>query len=575
LNDASTNSPASPQWLARLAPWLIVLVAAGYYGSYIGFWFNPHDEGGTAVLTAMRLLAGDAPIRDVALGYNVGWFWPIVALFKITGVNFLVLRGYFFALSTLTALLGWTLVRRLTRNEWLALGVGLGLVLFPGSQFKNYNPLLCVANMLCIVNAALGAGVSVAAFWRRLAWGGLVLGLTLLTRIDLGYLFGLLWCGLFALRLCEARLPFSRRLVDVMVAAAILTAGVVVTHAPVWLVAKSGGYEKEFVGQYRVWVTYLGGEARAIAGSHKEASRTTQAALKAVEPADRTTLPRIDFATARSFENPDKSVLFFLTYFPMLIYALLLGWAACRVLAAIFQRTFTAESAAPLALLALIGSMASFPQFFFFRPDRPHLSEFMPGYIVATTCALVLLGGRARWFIGGLLAVQLSLFGWYALGHYSGGTIAARWDIKKNKRQLFTGANGVKVWVHKEKDYPVLEGVRRAVVEHSRPGDWLVCYPYQPGYNVMTDRLTYEHDLYQDNATTSPGWSRQTIARLQKKNPAVVVIDDRAINRVESSRFSLWAKPVHEYLRANYQLCATFDAIEVFARDASPAPEKP
>jgi hypothetical protein len=84
---------------------LIVMAALVYYGSYLQFWFNPHDEGGTAALTAQRLLAGEAPMRDVELGgYNVMWFWPIVALFKVCGINFLLMRAYFFALSTLAAL---------------------------------------------------------------------------------------------------------------------------------------------------------------------------------------------------------------------------------------------------------------------------------------------------------------------------------------------------------------------------------------------------------------------------------------------------------------------------------------
>lgn len=569
MNDAPNSPTALARWLPLAAPVLIVVAALCYYGSYLQFWFNPHDEGGTAVFTAMRLLAGEAPIRDVELGYNVGWFLPVVALFKVTGVNFLVMRAYFFALSTITALLGWTLVRRLTRNDWLALGVGLALVAFPGSQFKNYNPLLCVLNMLCIANAALGAGQSEVALWRRLAWGGLALGLTLLVRIDLGYLFAMLWVGFLVLRLCEARLSFGQRLANVAVAAAILIAGVVTMHTPAWFAAKSGGYEKEFTSQYTVWVDYISSQARAVAGV-KTPPAPAKATVSPAQKVDRTTLPRMTWAAAGN--ALDKKVLVFLTYLPPLIYALLLVWAACRVIASIVRRTFRLDDSATLTLLVLIGSLAAFPQFFFFRPDRPHLSEFMPGYIVATTCAVALLAGSARWIVGGLLAAQLALFGWYALDHYSAGTIAARWDIKKNKRQLFTGANGVRVWVHKDKDYPELEGVRRAVVEHSKPGEWLVCYPYQPGYNVMTDRPTYERDLYQDNATVPRGWSRQAIARIEEKKPAVVVIDNRAINKVEASRFSVWAAPVYEHLRTHYQACAKFDTIEVFARDAAPNP---
>lgn len=559
MNQAALNSTALTRWLPRVAPLLLVVAALCYYGSYIGFWFNPHDEGGTAAFTAMRLLAGEAPIRDVELGYNVGWYFPIVALFKMTGVNFLVMRGYFFALSTITALLGWLLVRRLTRNEWLALAVGLVLVFFPGSQFKNYNPLLVVANMLCIANAALAAGQTERRFRWSVVAGGLVLGLTLLTRIDLGFLFTLLWIGFLVLRLCEVGIPFARRAGAALVAAAILVAGVVATHTPAWLAAKSGGYAKEFTAQYGMWADYLGSQARTVTGTKAPA-----AAAASTAKVDRTTLPRMTWSAAGT--APDKRVLVFLTYLPPLAYVLLFAWLALRLAPAVMKGAFTIDDPASLALLLLIGSLAAFPQFFFFRPDRPHLSEFMPGYIVATVSAVALFSGRARWFIAALLAVQFGLYGWYALDHYSAGTIAARWSIKKNKRQLFTGENGVRVWVHKDKDFPELEGVRRAVEEHSKPGEWLVCYPYQPGYNVMTARPSYERNVYQDNATAPRGWPQRAIARIEEKKPAVVVIDDRAINKVEASRFSVWAAPVMEHLRAHYEPRAKFDTIEVFAR---------
>lgn len=569
MNDAPTNTIALARWLPRVAPLLIVVVALCYYGSYIQFWFNPHDEGGTAAFTAMRLLAGEAPIRDVDLGYNVGWFWPIVTLFKITGVNFLLMRGYFFALSTITALLGWTLTRRLTHNDWLALGVGLVLVIFPGSQFKNYNPLLVVANMLCVINAAFAVGAAGNALRWKLALGGVVLGLTFLTRIDLGYLFTLLWLGFCFLLWFDGRIP---RRSTALLAPIIVLGLAFLTHVPALIAAKSGGYYPEFVGQYQTWAQFIGGQAQTVVPAVKSEATPTvpKPTVATPQKLDRTTLPRVDWATARTFQAPDKSVLFFLTYLLPLLYAVLLGWAVWHILGAMKARTFALDQPATLVLLALIASLAAFPQFFFFRPDRPHLSEFMPGYIVAAVSAVALLGGAGRYIVGALLAVQLGLYGWLALDHYSAGTIAAKWDIKKNKRQLFTGANGVRVWVHKEKDYPELEGVRRAVVEHSKPGEWLVCYPYQPGYNVMTDRPTYERNMYQDNATAPRNWARQTITKIESKKPAVVVIDNRAINKVEASRFSVWAKPVYEHLRANYQLCATFDAVEVFARPMPP-----
>lgn len=565
---------------------LIIVAAVCYYGSYLQYWFNPHDEGGTGASIAMRLLAGDTPFRDIELGYNIGWFWPIVGLFKVFGVNFLLMRGYFFGLSTLCALWGWAVARKVTRREGLALAVGIALVIFPGSQFKNYIPMLGVANMLAIVTGALGSRDSSTAFWRRVALGGLVLGFTFLIRVDLGYLFGLLWLGLIFFRLFDARIPGRSRFIDCLTTAAVLCAAAIVTHVPVYFVAKSGGYAQEFVQQYQGWAGYLSGQAESIV-NQRAVSATPEALSDATtkkpqttgnpNPSDRSTLTRVDWKTFSSFAKADKSVLFVLTYVPVLVFVLSVAWAAFGVINAIFRGTYTLDHPAMIALLLLGGSLATFPQFFFFRPDRPHLAEFMPGFIVASVSVAYLITSRFRWFIVGLLVVQFGFFAWFGFDHYSAGTIAARLTIKKKKRVFFDGANGVKVWVH-ESDHKELETVRRAVVEHSKPGDWLVCYPYQPGYNVMTDRPSYERELYQDNATAPGGWNKQTIRRLDEKKPAVVVIDDRAINKVEGSKFSHWAKKVYDHVREQYDLCGQVDTVEVYCRkpaNADPAATPP
>ncbi|MEI9897433.1 MAG: hypothetical protein WDN28_27150 [Chthoniobacter sp.] len=141
------NQNPPPSGAARFVPYLVIFVAAiAYYGSYWHFWFNPHDEGGTACLVAQRLMQGERPWVDVEPGYNIGWFYPLVWLFHFTGVNYLAARAWFFALSTVTALLGCGIVSRVTGSRWLGLGTGLLLVVFPGSQFKNYIPLAEAAN---------------------------------------------------------------------------------------------------------------------------------------------------------------------------------------------------------------------------------------------------------------------------------------------------------------------------------------------------------------------------------------------------------------------------------------------
>jgi len=62
---------------------------------------------------------------------------------------------------------------------------------------------------------------------------------------------------------------------------------------------------------------------------------------------------------------------------------------------------------------------------------------------------------------------------------------------------------------------------------------------------------------------------------MKEKQPAVVVIDDRAINKGDGSRFSVWAAPVFAHVKASYKLCAKFDSIEVFARETGPEPTQP
>lgn len=581
LNDESIHTSGKSRWAAILGPVLILLAAIFYYGSYIRFDFNPHDEGGTAALIASRMLAGEVPFKDIELGYNVGWFWPIVGLFKAVGVNFVAMRGFFFLVSTLCALWGWAVVRKVTRREWLAILIGLVLVIFPGSQFKNYIPMLCVANTLALVTAALGSGISAAGFWRRIVLGGIVLGITFLVRIDIGYLFSVIWLGFVFLRLFDHRTTRGiARLGDVIAGAAVLAASVLLVLGPATLVTKAGGYESEFLDQYRNWADFISGRAESVVAQStaKPAATATaeQPKKTGVRKVDRTELQRVSWETFKTSSDEDKRVLFILTYVPVAIFILLVTCATLRTLGAIFRGTFTLDHPGMLSLLLLGGSLTTFPQFFFFRPDRPHLSEFMPGFIVATVSAFFLMKGRLRWLVGALLAIQFGFFAWFAFDHYSAGTIAARFKIKKNKRVLFEGEDGVRVFVH-AKEHEELEKIRKAVAANSKPGEWLVCYPYQPGYNVMTNRPTYERELYQDNATAPGGWAKGAIARIEEKKPAVVIIDDRAINQVENSRFSKWAPRVYEYLQTNYEVCAQTGSIEVYRRKApadapTPAP---
>ncbi len=248
--------------------WLVLLLvfALCYYGSYVRHGISFRDEGGTVAVLSKRLLEGQRPFLEVELGYNVLWFYPVVGLFKIFGVSFVLLRAYCFALSTITAVFGFFAIDRVTRRPWFAFLVGLLLVLIPGSTFKNYIPLMAVANICCLLQYVL-AGWEVPAGpmeemasplesrvpWRWLFRGALVLGVTWLIRVEIGNFATVLWVGAIALRSLDFSVPPRTRFTRLMGGWLLLIVTVCAVHLPVVLNARHRGFAEPFLAQYVQW----------------------------------------------------------------------------------------------------------------------------------------------------------------------------------------------------------------------------------------------------------------------------------------------------------------------------------
>jgi hypothetical protein len=569
--------------LARLNAWLrkpgrtplfftllILGLALIYYGSYYRHDLRFRDEGGTVALNAQRLLNGERPLADVTLNYNVLWYYPVVWLYHVFGVNFVLMRAWFFALSTVAALLAFFTVKRASGLPWLAFGVALLCLLVPGMIFKNYIPLLVIANSSLLMRAALSASGSRASFVHVIA-GGVLVGVTFLIRIDLGWFFTLLWLGLHLLRVFDRATRWGPS-IGAACAGIALTLGLAwAVHLPVLHDAQRRGFERPFKAQYLGIVQLIDSSLRARLGMSPPPTRAKAGEGARHEKWNREILRRNawrDFVSAPNWQTRGMVVL---TYLPIATISIAVAWALLRLGR---SRSGGADATATFrhataALVLLGGALTAFPQFFFFRPDSPHLSEFSPGYWVAITGALLLLVREwklpARIFAA-ILVLHASLYLARMMPDRWTGTIAARQDHDAR----FVAENGVDVFVSAN-ELPVLQELCRVVREHSQPDEFLVAYPYHPTLNVITNRRTYEKDVYIDNATRTRNWDDEAIARFEKFRPAVIVLSDWAVNGHEASRFSKWAAKTKAWIEQHYHARGTFktgvDEFVVFTRD--------
>jgi len=378
-----------------------------------------------------------------------------------------------------------------------------------------------------------------------------------------------------------------------------------VAQAPVYVNLRARGLESQYWQEYTDWLRFLRASVQQKMEHPKQpapAVAAVPAPTESAQPADgaqpATAQPAAAEVSApvRNAENGDRSVLprkplsaiflrgrwdrmqVFLTYTPLLGFAIFFIAGVLGFIITGVRGKFTLTAMPMIWLLLIGGSLTTFPQFFLFRPDRPHLSEFMPGYIIAMVASTSLLwpkgenrsAGRRFFAIAVALffAGSFAIFAVYDLHHASGGTIIAR----LGRKVRFHGENGV--YVHATKhEAQTLQGIYDIVMKSSKPGEDVICYPYMPGYNVMTNRPTYLRNVYVDNATRGEHWAENTIHDFEQKHPAVVIVDDREINGTAASRFSHWGAPVYSYLKKNYTAAGKFDTTEVFVPPAAaPAP---
>lgn len=576
---------------------LLLAFALVYYGQYYRAGLYPAAEGGVEGVVALRLMEGQRPIVDTFLGYNLLWFYPVVWLFKVVGPSYTALRLFFLTLCTVTALLSFRVVLKTTGRAWAAFLAGILVIAVPGQMFRNYMAFLAVVNMSLLLSAYVLASGGIL---RRLLWMaacGIMLGITYLIRIDVGVFLTFLLLGLAAL------FPFfpwdglspGKRFVMALAGIALAFLGVFATHLPVYLDARQHGFSREFVGQYLLWPDMIRVQGLRMAGiaSQMLSTKPHRGPGSASPPAqaggdDARSLPVASHPTPApsaakiSSEALERRSLFsgkardrmlaLNTYLPVLIGLMLFAGGLATLLRALFYRDEEACRRGLICLTCLGCSSALFPQYFFWRPDMVHLSEFMvPMTVTAIVSALLVAGSwkasttRFSRTCGVLfillLAAMLLLYYINACQSQSSGGIAAL----QNKRMEFLAENGVRVKLTPG-EFRTASALRGIIAKVSCPGEYVICYPYNPEINFMTDRPSYEHNLYADNAIPAEQFHRDAVAKIEKNRPVAFVITDWEVNNTKESRFSVWAAATYRYISSHYVRAYQDGNVEVFVR---------
>lgn len=560
-------------------PALLLGFAIAYYATYALSGLDLGGEGGTTAVYAQRLLQGQRPFVDTFLGYNLLWFYPLVWLFQIFGPNFTVVRIFFFGLSIVTGLLAYRTVRRVSDSSALAFACALVLILIPGIQFRNYLGLLGVGNLAALLEAFALPHPSPKY---RVIWvivAALAVALTFLIRIDLGIFF----CGV-ALASAVAYLLLGggdvrRRINITLLTVVALPVTFLVVHLPVTYYAEQHGFAGAFWENYLSYWQFIEGKAVSVASLEPAPARHPFELSPPIQPVANAT-PAAPVADRSERKLPawtqmftekfgKKRILVFLLYYPLLSGAILAVAALFLAVSGMRRNRADEKSEALVLAIGLGSAFTLFPQYFFFRPDPQHLSEMMCPFLVLSACSFGMALRRWRspqrwlrwstrlWML--LLLVQLWFYLDYGLAVPWMGSIGR----KKPHEELFRADNGVLAYLTKDQKTEY-DGLYQVVTKNSAPNDWVICYPYAPTVNFMTNRRSYLYNLYVDNATRPTTFDTETIAAIEEKKPSVILINDDPINATESSRFSVWAAASLAYIKSHYRYVGTYVRNDVY-----------
>jgi hypothetical protein len=426
-----------------------------------------------------------------------------------------------------------------------------------------------------------------------MAFCGAALSVCFLIRIEPSLLLAVLWIGLVVLYPLGFRKAFWDRMKVVLIGTLLAVVAFAAVHTPFVVHAHERGFGREFLNQYVQFFGLFQWELKkeiqkARGALHFEfADPKGGETLKAGLPLPVATVSVVSQNSESAGRDgrqgrPDSSELIqwkgssFFTlsiYFPVLVSAVLALAGTLLFLCGIARGHERARFFGLLLLTTTGAALSLFPQYFFFRPDSVHLAEFMVPFYPALACAAFV-----GWWVfqnfkasvgrvcGLVLPVLCGLQVIVAFNSLYGREGSGSIRLARGRTAMFHAPGGIDFRV-RPAELRDWEGLRDALLRHSQPGDFLITYPYVPLLNIMAQRPSYQFKLYVDNATESANFSAHAISDFEKNKPALVVINNRDINRTEISRFKNWAAPFYQHIANKYVLAGTyFGRIEVFVR---------
>ncbi len=508
---------APPSW--RQSPMLpgvlLALVSIVYYALYIQAGFNSADDGNYAQIV-YELFLGQ-PISELDVGYGFLWFKIGEAAFHLFGVDYTLARGVFFACILATSLLVYTTLIVARAPRWLAFAASAVIAVvpaFPPTAFYG----LCV-----VMNVAAQTRLAMTGRPRDTVLAGIALALTFQIRPDFGYVFA----GPLTVVLVLTAWADRPRLLRL---AGVAAAAFVAAHIPGAILALREGYAREQIGQYFSYFTLI-----VEYGFHGIGALFGYGAVDEGPTAGSVFLRR---PSLNLFAAPDPAAAQFaaLVYLPLIVIGAFGAWSV-RANASAPDR----KRHAAVAVVILTGGVAALPHYFLFRPDLPHVANFMPGFVIlAAFFAWQAAMTKRRWAaygIGALVVCNVALYLWVGLTQIGTGSIAGASAMTARFH-----TDTVDVRVHPETK-ALLDDLTTVIVGNSTPDDPIVCVPYCPGVAFMAGRQLYFRERYVDDATPlrDPEWISRAIARTRERPPAVAVVMDWAVNGTERSRFASWA----------------------------------